>query len=70
MPLELSGVPSKEGSPGCGVPGVGRRGPQEAQGQHEDLAPGVGATVVRGRESLKANKISFPSLSVQGHLIL
>lgn len=40
---------------------MGRRGPQEAQGQSEDQQVGVGGSVGRGREALKANKISFPT---------
>ena len=60
-PLALSGVASSEGRPGCCVLGMDSHGPLEAQGQHKDLAPRDGATVRRGREALKANRISFPS---------
>lgn len=48
LTLELSEVASKKGRPGCGALGMGRRGPQKAQGQHEDLAP-RGRTIVRRR---------------------
>lgn len=52
LPLELSEVVSKKGRPGCDVLGMGRRGPQEAQGQHEDLAPRGRAIVRRRRGAL------------------